>query len=84
MLSKQGPTVPAVREESEEVVMDCSKIIESKCKGNALGGKVSLIRINPKHAEIHVTGSDSTQMIPIFSKAEVALKEIDRWIELLQ
>ncbi len=79
-----GPTVPAVREESEEVVMDCASIIQSKKSSGGKRGSVSFIRINPKHADINLSATGSTRMISIFSGAEKALKEIDRWIELLQ
>jgi len=78
-----GPTVPAVREESEEVVSDCGKIIQSDKSRSVKSGSVSFIRINPKHAEISLSTSEPTRMISIFSKAEAALKEIDRWIDLL-
>ncbi|KAL7435650.1 hypothetical protein ACHAXM_004864 [Skeletonema potamos] len=79
-----GPTVPAVREESEEVVMDCAaKIIQSK-KNGVKRGSVSFVRINLKHAEIKLSATESTRMISIFSGAEAALREIDRWIELFQ
>lgn len=71
--------MPAVREESEEVVSDCTKIIQSVKRGS-----VSFIRINPKHAEINLSSSEPARMISIFSKAEAALKEIDLWVGLLQ
>ena len=80
----QGPTVPAVREESEEVVLDCAKIVQSNKSKGLRSGSVSFIRINPKDAEINISTTNATQMISIFSKAESALKEIDLWIELLQ
>jgi len=77
--------VPAVREESEEVVLDCAKIIQSSnSRGVVRSGSVSFIRINPKHAEINLSTSEPARLISIFSKAEAALKEIDLWVELLR
>lgn len=78
-----GKNVPAVREESEEVTSDCTKLIQSSNDKSAKGS-VKFIRINPKDAEINLPPSESTRMISIYSKAEAALKEIDRWLSVLE
>lgn len=78
-----GKNVPAVREESEEVITDCAKLIQPSSV-NGSGTKVSLIRINPKHADIDMPVTESTQMISIYDKAESALKEIDYWLKVLE
>ena len=47
-----GINVPAVREESVEALVDCSKKVKAKEHNN--DGSVCLIRINPKDAEIDI------------------------------
>lgn len=80
-----GTNVPAVREESEEVLTDCAKLIQSSSvNGSDTKGTVSFIRINPKHADIDLPANESTQMISIYDKAESALKEIDNWLKVLE
>jgi len=68
-----GTKVPAVREESEEVLLDTAKKIKSH-KGST--GTVCLIRINPKDAEIVVEG-EGLDTISIPSTAAYALQKID-------
>ena len=79
-----GKNVPACRLESEEVIMDCSaKLIQSSNSTITPQGKVSFVRINPKHAKINLPTTKSTKMISIFSTAEIALKQIDHWLSVL-
>lgn len=73
-----GVNVPAVRQESEEVLIDCAKKIVTH--GNA--GSVCLIRINPKDATIELDGG-LYDLIPIASTAAAALRKIDCWLEAL-
>ena len=68
-----GTKVPAVREESEEVLLDTAKKIKSH-KGSR--GSVCLIRINPKDADIASDG-DGLDTISITSTAANALQKID-------
>jgi WD40 repeat protein/NAD-dependent SIR2 family protein deacetylase len=70
-----GVNVTAVREESVDVLLDCTK----KVKTNGNEGSVCLIRINPKDAEIDID-DNSFESIPIASSAAVALQAIDSWI----
>ena len=69
-----GLNVPAVREESEEVLTDC-------CRRTS--GNVTLIRVNPQDA-----GSSNnevlTNLIPIFEKAEHALLVIEQWLDIIK
>ena len=74
-----GTNVPAVREESLEVLLDCAKKVKSNGHRNV--GSVCLIRINPKDSEVDVDGN-SVESIPIASTAAVALQEIDAWINV--
>ncbi|KAL7544690.1 hypothetical protein ACHAWF_008056, partial [Thalassiosira exigua] len=76
-----GVNVPAVREESEEVFVDCSRKIEAR--GANTESSVCLIRINPKDAATTVDGGPSSEIIPIASKAATALYRIDCWINAL-
>jgi len=70
-----GTKVPAVREESEEVLLDTAKKINSH-EGSK--GSVCLIRINPKDADIVVEGEEeSLDTISITSTAANALQKID-------
>jgi hypothetical protein len=73
-----GINVPAVREESVEVLLDCAKKVKSNEYRNE--GSVCLIRINPKDPDIDI-GGNSFESIPIASTAAVALQEIDSWIK---
>ena len=79
-----GINVPAVREESVEVLLDCAKKVKSN--GHRNEGSVCLIRINPKDSEIDIDGNsvESIQIesIQIASTAAVALQEIDAWIKV--
>jgi len=70
-----GINVPAVRQESEEVLSDCTKKLTSHVNGSE--GSVCLIRINPKNAEIEMNDGDSFEAIPIASTAAIALQKID-------
>jgi len=72
-----GIKVPAVRQESEEVLSDCANKIKSKPTS---GGSVCLIRINPKDAKIEMSDGDLFETIPIASTAETALCKIDCWL----
>lgn len=77
-----GVNVPAVRQESEEVLFDCAKKV-AICESNAAtAGSVCLIRINPKDSAIETDGG-TYEAIPIASTAAVALWKIDRWLEAL-
>ena len=76
-----GVNVPAVRQESEEVLLDCGKIIESQ-RSDGANGSVCLIRINPKDANVDMTGS-SFETISIQSNAKDALQQIDFWLKEL-
>ena len=75
-----GVDVPAVRQESEEVLSDCAEKIQSQNVGN---GSVCLIRINPKDAKIEMSDGDSLEVIPIASTAAIALDKIDCWLKVL-
>jgi len=68
-----GTKVPAVREESEEVLLDTAKRITSHAGST---GSVCLIRINPKDADIAVEG-EGFDTISIESTAANALQKID-------
>lgn len=76
-----GINVPAVRQESEEVLTDCTKIIESK--GDVQKGSACLIRINPKNSEVDVANA-SCGSISIQENAKTALEEIDFWLRQLK
>ena len=73
-----GTKVPAVREESEEVLLDTAKKIKSH-EGSK--GSVCLIRINPKDADITVEGGEGLDTISIKSTAANALQKIDRLLK---
>ena len=73
-----GTKVPAVRQESEEVLVDCAKKIQSQ-EGSE--GSVCLIRINPKDAEIKLDGGEPIDKISISSTAANALQKIDYWLK---
>ncbi|KAL3767119.1 hypothetical protein ACHAWO_003343 [Cyclotella atomus] len=72
-----GVNVPAVRQESEEVLLDCTGIIESQT--DDAKGSVCLIRINPKNAELNDLGRPC-ESISIQANAKNALEEIDFWL----
>ena len=74
-----GVNVPAVRQESEEVLIDCAKKIVTH---GSDAGSVCLIRINPKDATIELDGGPY-DLIPIASTAAAALRKIDCWLEAL-
>ena len=76
-----GTNVPAVRRESEEVLVDCAK----KIKSQGSHGSVCLIRINPKDAKIEVDDGSSLSFrtISIPSTAEKTLRKIDCWLKVL-
>jgi hypothetical protein len=74
-----GMNVPAVREESVDVLLDCAKKVKSN--GHRNEGSVCLIRINPKDSEADIDGN-SVKSISIASTAAVALQEIDAWIKV--
>ena len=76
-----GTNVPAVRLESEEVLLDCSQIIESQDSESK--GSVCLIRINPKHEEVNDL-PNSAKSISIRLNAKKALEEIDIWLRCIQ
>ena len=71
-----GLNVPAVREESEEVFSDCLERMKSSKSTSS--GSITLIRINPRDAEISTkVNGTSGQTISIYAKAEGALNMID-------
>ena len=72
-----GINVPAVRQESEEVLSDCTQIIETQYGGK---GSVCLIRINPKNSEVNDLGCPCDS-ISIQGNAKAALEEIDFWLQ---
>lgn len=76
-----GIAVPAVRQETEEVLHDCLSRLQSDTKGISTNDRVILIRINPKNAE---TLSDSNALrsstISVFQNSLKALQDIDNWI----
>ena len=76
-----GTNVPAVRLESEEVLLDCSHIIESQSSKSK--GSVCLVRINPKHHEMNDLPI-SAKSISIGLSAKTALEEIDIWLRHIQ
>lgn len=67
-----GTKVPAVREESMEVLLDTAK----KKSHEGSKGSVCLIRINPKDADIALEG-EGLDTISITSTAADALQKID-------
>jgi hypothetical protein len=69
-----GVAVPAVRQESMDVLMDCAK----KSTGH---GSLCMIRINPKDAKID-NDDDSFEAISVTSTAASALQQIDFWINV--
>ena len=75
-----GKNVPAVRDESEEVLNDClSGLAESQS-----GGTATLIRINPNDAEAAASESCSrgnNRTISIYGKAEESLNQIDALLD---
>ncbi|KAL7535486.1 hypothetical protein ACHAXR_006518 [Thalassiosira sp. AJA248-18] len=71
-----GLNVPAVRQESEEVLLDCTEKMRSQSHGSH--GSACLIRINPKDADIEM---DSVETIPISLTAVIALHKIDCWLK---
>jgi NAD-dependent SIR2 family protein deacetylase len=72
-----GLNVPAVRHESEEVLSDCAKIIESQ--EDTSKGSVCLIRINPKNPEVDRLGHHA-ESVSIQANAKKALEQIDLWL----
>jgi len=76
-----GVTVPAVRQESEEVLVDCSKKLKSQSSKGT--GSVSLIRINPKDAKVEIDEVHQFENISISSTAALALCKIDCWLKAL-
>ena len=74
-----GVKVPAVRQESEEVLRDTAEKIKTT-KGSK--GSICLIRVNPKDAAIDIEGGDSLDTISISSTAASALQRIDYWLNM--
>ena len=75
-----GLKIPAVRQESEEVLYDTAEKIKMNAGST---GSVCLIRINPKDAAIdNIEGGDSLDTISISSTAVDALQRIDYWLNV--
>jgi NAD-dependent SIR2 family protein deacetylase len=75
-----GVNVPAVRQESEEVLSDCAHIIETQEDDSK--GSVCLIRVNPKDSEVKVGEfGKSFQSISMTTGAKDALEQIDFWLK---
>lgn len=74
-----GVNVPAVRQESEEVLLDCANRIKLQCPNTE--SSVSMIRVNPKNAEVDLAKAST---ISIFSNAASALEQIDMWLKLME
>ena len=74
-----GVKVPAVRQESEEVLRDTAEKIKTT-KGSK--GSICLIRVNPKDAAIDIEGGDSLDTISISSTAASALQRVDYWLNV--
>lgn len=72
-----GPNVPAVRQESEEVLVDCV----DKLKSHRSSGSVCLIRINPKDAEIDL--QIGHECISLHDTTLSALNKIDFWLRAI-
>ena len=66
-----GPNVPAVRQESEEVLVDCT----DKLKSHQSSGSACLIRVNPKDADIDL--QIDYECISLHDTASSALDKID-------
>jgi NAD-dependent SIR2 family protein deacetylase len=71
-----GVAVPAVRQESMDVLNDCAKKIRSTGHSS-----LCMIRINPKDAKID-NNDDTFEAISVISTAASALKQIDVWINV--
>ena len=71
-----GVAVPAVRQESMDVLMDCAKKIRSTGHGS-----LCMIRINPKDTKID-NDDNSFEAISVTSTAAFALQQIDFWINV--
>eukprot|EP00804_Cyclotella_cryptica_P024723 CCRYP_001711-RA/>CCRYP_001711-RA protein AED:0.27 eAED:0.27 QI:700/1/1/1/0/0/2/130/1425 len=69
-----GINVPAVRQESEEVLTDCAQIIQSQEVDSR--GSVCLVRINPKNVE-GVALRHEAEYISVKANAKEALEQID-------
>ena len=81
-----GKAVPAVRNESEEVLFDCLSRIKSKeGKYNSDGrARVTLIRINPNDADIENDTKDMySSTISVYDNSLGALSSINKWISIL-
>jgi len=77
-----GLNVPAVRNESEEVLYDCLDRLKLSKDGT---GSVCCIRVNPKDAHFSrsnvMVGNLQTSTVSIYENAEKALILIDRWMK---
>ena len=77
-----GTSVPAVREESEEVFKDCVERIKKNKKSE---GNVTLIRVNPKDFSFEFSSEKyDCSLISIAEGAEKALQYIDAYLTLLR
>ncbi|KAL7520033.1 hypothetical protein ACHAWX_004784, partial [Stephanocyclus meneghinianus] len=68
-----GVNVPAVRQESEEVLSDCAQIIQYQERESK--GSVCLVRINPKNAEVDQLGHGA-EYVSVEANAKKALEQI--------
>lgn len=77
-----GKNVPAVRNESEEVLSDCHTRLRGQCNS---GGSVTCIRINPKDAgfDLGNSGVLSSHTISLYDRAKPAICQIDKLVQLL-
>jgi hypothetical protein len=76
-----GVNVLAVRQESEEVLVDCVK--KSQLQNISSTGSVCLIRINPKYAKVEIGEVGLFETISIPFTAALALCRIDGWLRAL-
>ena len=73
-----GMNVPAVREESEEVLGDCIKRIE---KSENKQGKATLVRVNPKDAGVDNNPDVEDCVVSIYDTSLKALQSLNHELE---
>jgi len=79
-----GIAVPAVRQESDEVLLDCLSRLRSDKKETRSNKNAILIRINPKNAEASTDNNVvKACTISIFDDSLKALQDIDDWVKAL-
>jgi hypothetical protein len=80
-----GKNVPAVRQESEEVLGDCVERMTTTQKNKKNGvGTVTLVRVNPKDAGMDDNNTElQSHAISIYDTSLNALRSIDQCLDTL-